>query len=179
MELIEVIQKRRSIRKYDSKKLDRRIIEEILYAGTLAPSGKNRQPWRFVVIQENESLKNKIADIMLEKAKERGEKGSHEVTAKIMKEAPVLVIVFNSFKDKIVNSSLQSIGACIENICLSATDKGVGSLWICDIDVCFKEIEELLNKTDSSCVAAISLGYQLETPNARPRMSVCDLTDWM
>lgn len=70
MELKEVIKQRRSIRKFDTKKLDNSIIEEILYHGSLAPSGKNRQPWRFVVIQEDVELKNKIADIMICKAKE-------------------------------------------------------------------------------------------------------------
>lgn len=42
MELKEAIKSRRSIRKFDNKKVDSSIIEEILYHGSLAPSGKNR-----------------------------------------------------------------------------------------------------------------------------------------
>lgn len=71
MELKEAIKNRRSIRKFDSKKIDNNIIEEILYYGSLAPSGKNRQPWRFVVIQEDAKLKREIADIMIKKAEEK------------------------------------------------------------------------------------------------------------
>lgn len=77
-----------------------------------------------------------------------------------------------------MNSNLQSIGACIENICLTATDMGIGSLWICDIDCAFTEIENLLGKQDVSLVAGISLGYPLEAPNARPRLATSELVDW-
>lgn len=107
MDLTEAIEKRRSIRKFDTKKIDNEIIKKILYNGTLAPSGKNRQPWRLVVIQENENLKNKISDIMLEKAEEKIKKGENigsiKNTAKIMKEAPVFIVVFNCLNNKIVN----------------------------------------------------------------------------
>lgn len=182
MELKEIIKNRRSIRKFDTKKLDNSIIEEILYYGSLAPSGKNRQPWRFVVIQEDEELKNKIADIMISKAEEKIKNGESEGsiinTAKIMKEAPVFIAVFNSWNNKIINSNLQSIGACIENICLTATDMGIGSLWICDIDCAFKEVEDLLGINEISLVAGISLGYPLENPNARPRMNIDELIEW-
>lgn len=182
MDLTEAIEKRRSIRKFDTKKIDNKIIQEILYNGSLAPSGKNRQPWRFVVIQENENLKNKISNIMLKKAEERLKKGeeigSIKNTANIIKEAPAFIVVFNCWNNKVINSNLQSIGASIQNICLSATDLGIGSLWICDIDCCFKEIEELLDKTDMSCVAGISLGYPLEEPKKRPRLSIEELIDW-
>jgi len=184
MNLMEAIEKRKSIRKFDSRKVDSKIIEEILFNGSLAPSAKNRQPWRFVVIREDEGLKNKIADIMLEKV-EDGIENNEEIesikdTARIVKEAPVLIVVFNSGDDGAINSNLQSIGACIQNICLSAADLGVGSLWFCDISCCFREVEDLLGKNDISCVAGISLGYPLEDPEARPkfRLAVDELTDW-
>ena len=182
MELKEAIKNRRSIRKFDSKKVDNSIIKEILYHGSLAPSGKNRQPWRFVVLQENEELKNKIADIMIKKANEKINSGEENVTAgytaNIIKEAPVFIAVFNTFNDKHLNSNLQSIGACIENICLTATDMGFGSLWICDTDLARKEIEDLLGKYDMTLVAGISLGYPMQEPHARPRISIEDLVEW-
>ena len=181
MELKEIIKNRRSIRKFDAKKIDNSIIEEILYYGSLAPSGKNRQPWRFVVIQDDIELKNKIADIMIEKAEEKinnGESaGSIEATARIMKEAPVFVAVFNTWNGN-VNSNLQSIGACIENISLAATDMGIGSLWIGDINCVHEEIENLIGKKEASLVAGISLGYPLENPNARPRIAINELIEW-
>lgn len=47
--MIQEIENRRSIRKYRIDKVDRKIIEEILYSATITPSAKNRQPWKFIV----------------------------------------------------------------------------------------------------------------------------------
>ena len=47
---MNAIDERRSIRKYKSGEIDRQDIEKIVRAGTLAPSAKNRQPWKYIVI---------------------------------------------------------------------------------------------------------------------------------
>ena len=51
--MLSTIVDRRSIRKYKDISVDKKIIEEILLAGSLAPSSKNRQPWKFVVVSGN------------------------------------------------------------------------------------------------------------------------------
>lgn len=60
--MIEAIERRRSIRAYQDRPVPRRILEEILRAGTLAPSSKNRQPWRFVVV--NGAAKTEMLAVM-------------------------------------------------------------------------------------------------------------------
>lgn len=52
--MLDAIAARRSIRKFKNTPVPRHIIEEIIKAGALAPSSKNRQPWHFAV--ENMSL---------------------------------------------------------------------------------------------------------------------------
>lgn len=181
MDFIDVVKKRRSIRKFDNKKVSKEVLEKILYNASLAPSGKNRQPWRFVVVQ-NEKIKANIADIMTCKANQitnTGESTGVKNTAGIIKKAPVFIAVFNTWGTKKSNSNLQSIGACIENICLSATYFGLGSLWICDIDCCFSELQKLLGKPHVALVAGVALGYALENPKARPRLEVNEITDWI
>ena len=54
MNTIDAIQKRRSIRKFTDQPVPREMIKRILQAGIDAPSAKNRQPWRFVVVQNPE-----------------------------------------------------------------------------------------------------------------------------
>ena len=51
--MIEAIKNRRSIRKYKNEAVDKEAIVQILQAGMLAPSSKNRQPWKFVVATES------------------------------------------------------------------------------------------------------------------------------
>lgn len=62
MELIEVIKNRRSTRKFKEDSVEREKLELLIDAARLAPSAKNRQPWYFVIL-ENE-IKNKVANIM-------------------------------------------------------------------------------------------------------------------
>ena len=60
--MIQEIENRRSIRKYKPNKIERKLIEEIIYSASLAPSAKNRQPWKFIVYQGEE--KDKLVDVM-------------------------------------------------------------------------------------------------------------------
>ena len=48
--MIEAIEKRRSIRRFIKKPIAKKDIMEIIEAGTLAPSEKHAQPWKFIVI---------------------------------------------------------------------------------------------------------------------------------
>ena len=63
MDTIKAIEDRRSIRKYKDIDVDKEIILDILNAGRLAPSAKNRQPW--YLIKVSTKMKNEIADLML------------------------------------------------------------------------------------------------------------------
>lgn len=64
MELKGTIQNRRSIRKYQNLDVPNELIEDLIECARLAPSAKNRQPWKFVIVKN--TIKNQIADIMLE-----------------------------------------------------------------------------------------------------------------
>ncbi len=59
MDIIKEIKDRASVRKFKNKKIDRSIIDRILEAGRVAPSAKNRQPWRFIVI-DDDNLKSRV-----------------------------------------------------------------------------------------------------------------------
>ena len=52
MDTLKVINERRSIREFQNKSIPQETIEAILELAMKAPSGKNRQPWRFVVLQD-------------------------------------------------------------------------------------------------------------------------------
>ena len=60
--MIREIENRRSIRKYKPDEIERKLIEEIIYSASLAPSAKKRQPWKFIVYQGKK--KDKLVDVM-------------------------------------------------------------------------------------------------------------------
>lgn len=185
MELVETIKNRRSVRKYKSTEIPKEIIEDLINCARLAPSAKNRQPWKFVVVTN--SIKNQIADIMLEKEKrskvslERkiyNANSSVKATARTIKEAPVLILVLKEYEDNWAIADSLSIGAAIEHICLRATDLGLGSLCIRDIVYTAKDIAKLIGYDDKEVISAISVGYPNESPNRRPRKRLNEILEW-
>ncbi len=163
-------------------------IEKVLAAAVLAPSAKNRQPWRFVVLQG--PAKDKLARLMIEGAdfvEARGDKtGSCRNSARIVAEAPVTILIFNAgydhegliFDHVTYNApDIQSIGGMVQTMLLAAEDLGLGSLWICDILYAYPLIRDWLGRREEM-VTAVSLGYADETPPARPRTPWQEVTEW-
>lgn len=150
------IQTRISVRLYKQQPIEQEKIDAILQAAILAPSAKNFQPWRFVVVQQDKALIQGIADLM-----------QH---SKFVRNADCLICVFldkdNGF-DYV--KDCQSIGACIQNMLLTATSLGIGSCWIGEILDRQAEVKELL-QVDSNrydLMAIISLGYPLRQSVAK------------
>ena len=191
MNTLETIAARRSIRKFKSDPVPDDVIRTILTAAIRAPSARNRQPWRFVVIQGE-----KVPDMVrvmrqgIANMKARGmDTGSSEFTADVMEGAPVTIFVYNPHgKDpwdqhdidqnfqNLVN--IQSIGAAIQNMCLAAQDLGLGSLWIADVFEAYMELRNWMG-AEGQMVAAVSFGYSDESPAPRPRMPVDKVTRWI
>ncbi len=166
--MIKEIADRRSIRKFDTKRIPKEDILNLIEAASLAPSAKNKQYWYFVVVEDE--LKDKIGELL-----NNEESKYMYVTSSVIKEAPVLLLVFSSESDRY---SHQSIGAAIQNILLEAENKNLGTLWIGYVLDFEDEIKKLVNE-DKELVAAISVGYKLETPNKRPRKPLEEIYKWM
>lgn len=170
MELSKVISDRRSIRKYNDKEITKEEIKDILNHGILSPSAKNRQPWHFIVIHEDKKLKESIADTLLQKTNP-----SVEMTSNAIKESSALILVYGDINDDIWD--IQSIGACIQNILLRATDLGIASLWIGYILKIEEELKEMVS-CDKRLIAAITLGHTDTVPNPRPRKTLEEVSVW-
>ena len=181
MNKLETIAARRSIRKFKNTPIPDETLQAILTAGIQAPSGKNKQPWKFIIVKEDK--RSEMVRIMREKIaseKAKGEDiGSSEWTAHAMEQAPVSVFIYNpqGVRPWIVHSigqmiddlvDIQSIGAAIQNMLLAALDLGIGSLWICDVLYAYEELSDWLGES-GEMIAAVSLGYADEFPEARPR----------
>lgn len=186
MDTKNAIKERRSIRKFQDKIITTDVLEEVLELAIKAPSGKNRQPWRFVVLQGEK--KNELVMLMSNSAKIYKDNGmnigSLETSINSINEAPVVILVFNGFSNfeedynhyRLLTDT-QSIGASIQTMILAAQDLGIGSLWICDIFYSHKEICSWLNRKDE-LVAAVALGYANQSPYPRSRKSVDEVTEW-
>ena len=61
---------------------------------------------------------------------------------------------------------------------LAAQELGLGSLWICDVFAAYEGLCRWLGEK-SALIAAVSLGYPAESPSARPRKPVSEVTRWL
>ena len=172
MELKEAIEKRRSIRKYEEKEVSDELIGELIEAARLAPSGHNRQPWQFQIVRGE--IKDKIADTLYEKMiSVEGSTAPH--TATVMKEAPVLLVVYlTEENEENFLFDVLSIGGAIEHILLRATDLGLGSLWIGNTKYIEKEMQEILGN-QNRIVSTVAIGFKAQEPHARPRKSLSEI----
>ena len=116
MEFMEVVGSRRSIRKYIPKDLPEEKLANILEAARLAPSGGNRQSWKFIVIREKE-MKAKVA----------------EACSKQLWMADASVIIVGCWipmpgRDDI--RLARDVTMAMEHIVLAAVNEGFGTCWI-------------------------------------------------
>ena len=185
MNVAEAIYGRRSIRKFKDTPIPEELVRKILSAAIEAPSGKNKQPWEFIVVDHRS--RDEMIGIMernIEAAKsDGGDTGSSEHTAKCMAQAPITVFIFNPYA---VNQGrehassvvdVQSIGAAIQNMLLTAMEHSLGSLWICDVFYAYKDLCEWLGETHEM-IAAVSFGYPDQAPDRRPRRSFDESVRW-
>lgn len=119
MDTFETIKKRRSIRKYQDRKIDLKLLEEIVGAAAMAPSACNIQGWKFIVIDQ-QSIKDKIV------------KNGGSI---LIKNTPtgILVLYDNQTINSEYHDDIQSAAAAIENLMLAATAKNLGCCWICHL----------------------------------------------
>lgn len=135
-EFYKIIESRKSIRKYKPDLPPREVIERILSAGMHAPSGKNRQNWRFFVVtgkKRDEYLKHSqkswlsIKDIL----KARLKPSLYEFTERFfftLGEAPVLLFCYSiNTADEKYLTSIGSVYMAVENMNLACVAEGLGS----------------------------------------------------
>ena len=194
---MDSIEKRRSIRKYTNQPVPNALIRALVRAASLAPSAKNRQPWKYLVYTKQakrDLLQHMAAGLDREK---NGQAILQESafgipdafhTLKIMEEAPVLLVIMNpdgsspyepidtDHRMSEICDSL-SIGASVENILLRATELGLGTLWIANTCFAYPELMAAIGEP-GQLVGAIAVGYPAEQPQQRPRKRMEEILEY-
>ena len=145
MELLEGLHTRRSIRSYTDEPVSREQLRDIVRAGTMAPSGLNNQPWRFVTIRNRELL---LSLAQFTRYSHIIGKAAASIAVFIDKSA-----MYHDVKDH------QAMGACIQNMLLAAHGMGIGAVWLGEILKSAKEVRELCGLAEQyDLMAVVALG---------------------
>ncbi|MFC1568679.1 nitroreductase family protein [bacterium] len=119
MDIFEAIRKRQSIRKYLDRPVEEEKLLQVLEAARMAPSAKNRQAWRFIVIQEAE-----LRQQMIEAA--RGQQ--------FVGQAPVIIACCGLDPEYHMTcgqpADVIDVAIAIDHMTLAATALGLGTCWI-------------------------------------------------
>ncbi len=184
---LETIYERRAVRKYKHQTVDRKIIEQIIDAGRMAPSAINKQPWKFYILTDKDlihSFSKEIGKVAAKGVLKTGVKGIinslrgpfHLLQGIkfVMTSDPVFhgapVVIFITAPKENEWASLD-VGMCAQNMMLAAKTLGLET---CPIGFAkFVEQTNLyskLNIPDSEHVLlAIILGYGDEKPEVHER----------
>jgi nitroreductase len=152
---IDYILTRRSIRRYENKDITQDVLQQILEAGRQAPSAANRQPVRFVVVNDRDLLKI-LCDTLI---------------TRFVKYAPAAIVGCADVKSLLTGKwAVVDATIAMENMVIAAWTLGVGSCWI---GACNEEkVKELLEIPDKwKVVALVTLGYPAEHPKPRKKKS--------
>lgn len=161
MDAIETIYKRRSIRNYLDKKVERDTLITLLKAAASAPTAANCQPWEFIVIDDSDKL-SEIRDKL--------------IFARY--NAPAAIVVCGNmklvFKGPSKGMWVQDCSAAAENILLAAESMGLGTVWIgiYPVPSNIKPLRAILNIPDHVIpLNIVYVGYPAEEKQARTRFN--------
>ncbi len=190
--LEEVIKNRRSIRKFKSEQVPAEDLERIIEAARLAPSGTNRQPWRFVLLGDDRK-KSKLEGAVIQpfvlrapavivccldrKSYTRGlveQRMKELVRLNVVSEESAGYIYNRKMPEKtedvvIPSSAYIDLGIAVEHMVLMAGSLGLGSCWVRLFNP--QQVHEALGlPANIEAVALLPLGYPAESPPPRPRL---------
>jgi nitroreductase len=152
MDVLEAIKTRRSIRRYKPEQISDKDLQSILEAARLAPSAGNRQPWRFIIVQ-NGARKKAVAE------------AANDQT--FMNDAAAIVVA-TADPDESARWHEKDTMIALEHMVLTATSMGFGSCWIGAFDE--DEVKRLLKiPARMKVVAILSIGIPDEKPEGRLR----------
>ncbi len=195
MDVSEAIKKRRSIRKFKPDPIPEEKISLLLESARLAPSGTNTQPWRFIIVKDNDT-KNKLQG------------AAHN--QRHIKSAPVIIVccadlkAFKEFpervdeliksgalpertrevfipylkkgmdtvtKDALMVAAAANVSIAVEHIVLQAVEIGLGTCWVRWYED--DKVKEILNIPEHvEVMALLPVGVSDEDPEPRPRLSL-------
>lgn len=186
----DLLKQRQSIRKYTSQPVPDKLILEALEAASWAPSAHNAQPWRFIVISDI-TVKHRLVTAMAEAWVNNQSKDNLRVnpvdvdfSVKRFSTAPIVIVACLSLKDtkKYLDDTrqqierdlaIQSLGAAIQNLLLSASGNSLGACWFSAPMFCKEAVRPILQIPETvEPQAIILMGYPDQKPPERQRNSL-------
>ncbi len=163
MNVRDAIKARRSIRRYQDRGVEEEKLNQVLEAGRLAPSAKNMQEWKFIVVRDKDT-RSKLSEAAKGQA--------------FVGEAPVVIVACATLTDYVMTCGQLTypidVAISVDHMTLLATEVGLGTCWIGAFYE--EEVKKILAiPPEIRVVAMLPLGYPAESPLPRPRKPMDDI----
>jgi nitroreductase len=165
MDLMQAVRARRSIRNFLDKPVEEEKLLAVLEAGQLAPSAKNMQDWRFIVVRDF-ATRQRLAEAARDQ--------------QFVGQAPVVIAACGT-SDLVMTCGQPAyaidVAIALDHMTLAAASLDLGTCWI---GAFYEEkVKEILGvPQEVRVVALLPLGYPAEQPGPRPRKSLDDVVAW-
>jgi nitroreductase len=198
--LLEMLKARRSIRRFLAREMSRHDIVRLIEAASWAPSNHNRQPWKFIVLEDKgeiAQLAERVGQELSEQLKSlppvvSGYAGDFAHYATFFSQAPALIVVLHKRPTSLSNSLLKgssraelvsgeplSAAMAVQNLLLAAHALGLGSC-VLTAPLIVQEVilAGLGVNTGYNVTCLVALGYPDEAPAPPRRKSIEQITEF-
>lgn len=163
MELKEAIRNRKSIREYENKPIPEEKLLNVIEAARLAPSGANRQAWKFVVVR----------DLKKRQALAKASGGQLHLA-----QAPVVIATVATMPEGLMRCGVPAyavdLAIAIDHMTLAAVDEGLGTCWIGAFSQ--ESAREILNiPSKYQIVSLLTLGFPKQPGRPKTRKSLDEI----
>jgi nitroreductase len=167
--LDDIIGKRRSVRKYSEKKIEKRKLFEILDSSRFAPSACNKQPWRFIIVDQKKKVQEIFNKCLGGIVSNRWAQSVPVFVVACARKSLLVHKVAERYKN--VPYHYLDMGAAIEHILLKATQQGLGTCWIGWFNK--RSLRKILHiPRGVEIVSLIAIGYASEDVEIKERESI-------
>ena len=165
MDLMQAVRARRSIRNFLDKSVEEEKLLAVLEAGRLAPSAKNMQDWRFIVVRDS-ATRQRLAEAARDQ--------------QFVGQAPVVIAACGT-SDLVMTCGQPAyaidVAIALDHMTLAAASLDLGTCWIGAF--CEEKVKEILGvPQEIRVVALLPLGYPAEEPSPRPRKTLDEVVAW-
>ncbi|MCK4321902.1 nitroreductase family protein [candidate division WOR-3 bacterium] len=163
MDVKDAIMERRSVRSYKDKEIPEEDLNTLLEAARLAPSARNKQSWKFIVIRDKEKR-----EVLAQAAAEQ----------EFVGEAPVVIAAVALEPDYVMRCGVPAyavdLAITVDHITLQAVELGLGTCWIGAFYQ--DQVREILKIPDNcKVVALLPVGYPATSGGLKNRKSLKEI----